>query len=54
MSGMYTMLPLTQVLRELERRKPGERKGRERKKRDRKSYLSDKTGAEDNKKREIR
>ncbi len=28
MSGMYTMLPLTQVLREGERRETGERKGR--------------------------
>lgn len=28
MSGMYTMLPLTQVLREGESRATGERKGR--------------------------
>lgn len=35
MSGMYTMLPLTQVLRELKRRRPGERKKRGRKRQNR-------------------
>lgn len=43
MSGMYTMLPLTQVLREGERRESGERKEKER---DRAEF-SHKTGAED-------
>lgn len=45
MSGMHTMLPLTQVLREGEERETGERKGR------RETgivlYVSCKTGAED-------
>lgn len=42
---MYTMLPLTQVLREGERREPGERKGR--REPGTVLYVSRKTGAGD-------